>query len=186
MVFGFTIVEGVETTAPNSNTLETTLPLWSSPLAGLGTDRGTLSLGLTNEHVTHFTLTAMDRILNVIVPNRDDQPRLIKMMEFDRQAISTSVVGFEKAFIQHQDRSVSRLSFAWDEREVGSIDPWLQSSCVCVVSKDYPTICDGARLPKFDEESGRIVQDSMEGIQIFDTALLYWADSNSTRATSFV
>jgi hypothetical protein len=180
MIFGFTIVEGVETTAPDLNTLEITLPLWSSPLAGVRTDRGALSVGLTNEHVTHFTLTAMDQILHIIVPNSDDQPRLIKMMDFDRQAIPTYVVGFGKAFFQHRDRSVSRLSFAWDEREIGSIDPWLPSSCVCVVSKDYPTTCNGARLPKFDEESGRIVQDSMEGIQIFDTALLYWADPNST------
>lgn len=186
LIYEFYIVDGVEITTPDPDISGDTSPLWSLPLAGTRIDRGTLSQGLTDEFATHFILAGMNRILNVVVPNSEDQPpRLIEMMEFNRQGLTTSVIGFEKAFIQHVNQwgsrlgSVSRLSFAWGGRELRSIDPWPAGSCVCVFSKDYPTTCNGARLPKFDEESGRIVQDSMEGIRILDTALIYQEDRGS-------
>jgi hypothetical protein len=60
MIYGFTIGEGVETTAPDLNTQEMTPTLWSLPFAGIWTNHGTLLQGITNELVTHFLLTTMD------------------------------------------------------------------------------------------------------------------------------
>jgi hypothetical protein len=179
MIYSFVIIEGVEATAPAIHPAPTQ-PLWSIPLAGTHTESGSLSQGLSNGRGTHFILTTMDRILNVIVPNSEVQPpRLIEMMEYHRQERSTSVVGFEKAFIQHRDDSISRLSFSWDDREDGSVNPWLGGSCAHVMSKDYPTTHHGAYPPRFDEGTGRIVQNLNDGLWVIDTALLYLIGDNS-------
>jgi hypothetical protein len=171
MIYNFVIVEGVDPNPP-ADTPQITQPLWSLPVVGARTDRGALSQGLYNDLATHFILTTNHEILHLVVFNREGQaPHLIKMMEFDRPKAATSAIGFEKAFIQHERQTASRLSFSWDFREAESTDTQAPCSCVCAISQDYPTTSDGARLPKFDEETGRIIQDSLDGVWVVDTAL---------------
>lgn len=179
MIYSFTI----ERLGPFAGNLtsEIAQPLWSLPLAEARTDRGGLSQGL----FTPFVLTTRHRVIGLVIPHRRDQePHLIQMMELDRHAeVPTCVGGFEKAFIQHTDRSVSRLSFSWDGREVGGVDPWLMGTCTRAVSRNYPPTFNGARLPKFDEETGRLVQDSAHGIWVGDTSLAY-TNENSRRTSN--
>jgi hypothetical protein len=171
MVYSFAIVQRMDS-APPTYTSEITQPLWSLPLIDTRTNRGNLSQGLSNALTTHFFLATKDAILSLVVPISNNQPpRLIKMTELDRPRGATSVIGFGKAFLQYPDKTVSRMSFAWGTREVGSIEPWPPGSSIRAISYDYPTTCDGARLPKFDEETGRIVQDSWDGVWVIDSTL---------------
>jgi hypothetical protein len=83
MIYSSVIIEGVEATAP-AIPPAATQPLWSIPLAGTHTESSTLLQGLSNKHSTHFILTTVDRILNIIVPNSEVQPpHLIEMMEYN-------------------------------------------------------------------------------------------------------
>ena len=90
-------------------------------------------------------------------------------MEFDSSRCQTCAIGFERAFIQHEDRSITRLNFSWAKRKESEMG----SSPVSVVFRDYPTTCNGARVPQLDEETGRIVQDLSYGFRVVDTALVY-------------
>jgi hypothetical protein len=128
MIYRFVIDEGMETVPPTIPP-DNIRPLWSISLAGERTDFGSLSQGLYDELATHFMLHRGSRSR----PCHSEQlHRLIPKMEFDRQKISTYAVGFQKAFIQHGNLPVSRLSFAWGDRQVYSPDSWPLGSFVHV------------------------------------------------------
>jgi hypothetical protein len=174
LIYRFVVVEGVDI-APPATTPEITQPLWSLPIVDARTDCGALSQRLYNEVATQFILTTDHKIINLFVPNNEDKaPHFIEMMEFNCPEAATFAIGFEKTFVQHLGHTILRLSFAWGTREVGSVNTGVLSSCVCSISLDYPTTCNGAQLPKFDKETGRIIQDSMNGVRVIDTALFAW------------
>jgi hypothetical protein len=92
-------------------------------------------------------------------------------MKLDHPLGATSAIGFEKAFVHYPNKTISRLNFIWNSPNVGVFDLWPPGSCISAQSQDHPTTCNGARLPKFDEETGRIVQDSRDGVWVIDTTL---------------
>jgi len=79
---------------------------------------------------------------------------------------------FERAFIQHEDLSITHLNFsreaAGKEENMGS------STCGSVVFRNYPTMCNAARIPQLDEETGRIVQDLRHGFRVIGQPLCTW------------
>lgn len=101
------------------------------------TDQGGLSQGLSTPLAMCFILTSYDRVVSFVIPHQKDQePRLIEFMKLHGPAeIPTCASGFEKAFIQHRNHSVSRLTLSWDRREAGGADSWLPGSCVRTVFK---------------------------------------------------
>jgi hypothetical protein len=176
MIYSFVTLEGVEVTPPTF-VPQITEPRWKLPFAGTRTDRGELSEGFSSETATCFVVKARD-IHALSVPHNEHQaPEFRLLMELDSSSSSscpTCAIGFEKAFIQHMDRSITRLSFSWETGEaemIGSSPP--ASTYGKVISKNYPTTCNGARIPQLDEEMGRIVQDLRDGFRIIDTATLY-------------
>lgn len=172
MIYSFVTVDGVDTIAPTTAP-EITRPIWSMPLSQVGKRHSSLSPAVHHRLATHFILTAGNIISNLVIPTNEDQsPYLIEVTELSRGRPPTCVIGVEKAFIQHRDNSISRLSFTWDDFNPGSTKPWSMRSCVHV-SREYPTSYDSIRPPRFDEETGCIVQNSRDGIWVIDTALIY-------------
>jgi len=92
-------------------------------------------------------------------------------MEFDSLSCLTCAIGFERAFIQHDDISITRLDFS--REAAGEGENMGSSTCSPVVFRDYPTTCSAARIPQLDEETGRIMQDVRHGLRVIDTAALY-------------
>jgi hypothetical protein len=75
--------------------------------------------GFSSETATCFVVKARD-IHALIVPHNHDVhkvPEFRLLMELDSS--SCYAIGFEKAFIQHMDRSITRLSFFSWETERG-------------------------------------------------------------------
>jgi hypothetical protein len=178
MMYDFVIAEGEDSAVP-AIPPQTTQPVWSTLLAGIHIPSCTLSEGVYNALVTQFVLTTVDRILNVVIPNNvAEPPRLVIMAEYKRHKQSTSVAGFEKAFIQNIDDSVLRLCFPWEAAGSGSVDTWTVGSCAHVTSTHYPTLCDETYPLIFDEGTGRIAQHTPSGFQVVDTALLYMTDES--------
>ncbi|KAF8804488.1 hypothetical protein BYT27DRAFT_7106757, partial [Phlegmacium glaucopus] len=172
MIYRFVTAGGTQITAP-TGAPHITEPVWKIPLSGMRTDRGALSEGLSIEIATYFVIRARN-LHGLIIPHDEYQaPHLQVLMEFDSPKDPTCAIGFEKAFIQHLDRSATRLSFSWEKQDAQNIVSRPLGSCVRVVSRDYPSVSNGARLVKLDEETGRIVQDSIKGIQVIDTAFLF-------------
>ena len=91
------------------------------------------------------------------------------MMDFGQLEGLSFAIGFEKGVIQYGNRTVARLGFSWDVEDMGLCP---KISCTCVLFRDYPTTPNGARPPKLDEETGRIVQDLIGGVLVIDTALV--------------
>jgi hypothetical protein len=173
MMYDFVIAEGEGTAVP-AIPPQTTQPVWSTLLAGIHTASCTLSEGVYNALVTQFVLTTMDQILHVVIPNCvAEPPSLVVMAEYKRQKQSISAAGFEKAFIQNIDDSVLHLSFTWEAVVSGRVDMWTVGLCACVISTDYPILCDEAYPLIFNEGTGRIVQHFFHGFRVVDTALLY-------------
>ena len=175
MIYSFVILEGVEVTPPTL-VPQITEPRWKLPFTGTRTDRGALSEGFSNETATYFVVKARN-IYGLIVPHDEHQAPefrlLMELEELDSSDCPTCAIGFEKAFVQHMDRSITRLSFSWETGEAEKIGSPPASNCDIVISRDYPTTCNGARIPQLDEETGRIVQDLRDGVRIIDTATLY-------------
>ena len=175
MIYSFVTLEGVEVTPPTfvPRVIE---PRWKLPFSGTRTDRGALSEGFSNETATYFVVRARN-IHGLIVPHDGHQAPefrlLMELEEFDTSDYQTCAIGFEKAFIQHMDRSIARLSFSWEMGEDEVIGSSPASTCGIVIFKDYPTAFNGARIPQLDEETGGIVQDLRDGVRIIDTATLY-------------
>jgi hypothetical protein len=178
IIYRFVIVVGAEITPPTMAP-HITEPLWKLPLAGTRTLHGGLSQGLSNGVATYFIVKA-EALFEVAIPHDERQvPSVRQLTVLEQPKDLTYAIGFEKAFIQHSDRSITRLSYSWGTRE-GDKDECHVSSCIPVISGDYPTTPNGARLPKLDEETGRIVQDFREGILVIDTAILYMKKENKS------
>jgi hypothetical protein len=175
MIYSFVTLEGVAVTPPTF-VPQITEPRWKLPFTGTRTDRGALSEGFSNETATYFVVKAKN-IHALIVPHNEHQAPefrlLMELEELDSSDCPTCAIGFEKAFIQHMDRSITRLSFSWETGPAERIGSAPASTCGMVISRDYPTVWHGARIPRLDEETGRIVQGLMDGIRIIDTATLY-------------
>lgn len=169
MIYSFKTIGGMAITAPTVTSLVTE-PSWKIPFSGTRTDRGGLSAGLSNENASYFVVKAKS-FYSLLVPRHNQAPCFRELIGFDHAGIPTSAIGFQKALIQHADQSITRLSFSGKPQDSGGADA-RPSSCV-TTSRDYPTITAGARLPKLDEETGRIVQDWKDGAMIIDTAMLY-------------
>jgi hypothetical protein len=168
LIYSFVIAE-VE---PTVTTLlpDITQPLWDIPLSKTRTGHGSLSQGITNRLGTCFIIHARNQILGLVIPHRQDQaPRSIEMMDFGQLEGLSFAIGFEKGVIQYGNRTVARLGFSWDVEDMGLCP---KISCTCVLFRDYPTTPNGARPPKLDEETGRIVQDLIGGVLVIDTALV--------------
>lgn len=159
-----------------------TQPIWQTSLPHAKLDlRLGVSPGLSNQLATHFILISGNLVYSLVIPKDEEEPHLVKMMELKESITSSHVVGFEKAFIQW-DGIASHLSFTWGDREIGSVDPWLPDSCVESISDGYPVTRNSSLRPRFDEETGRIVQvsESRQTIQVIDTALIYMSRSDAT------
>ena len=169
MIYSFVILDGVEDTPPTFAP-HITEPHWRVPFAGTRTDLGGLSEGFSNETATYFVVKAENSIYGLIVPhNENEAPRFHLLMEFDSSRCPTCAIGFERAFIQHEDLSVTRLDFSW--AAAGELEIMSSRTCSSVVFRDYPTTCNGTRIPQLDEETGRIVQDVKGGFRVIDTCL---------------
>jgi hypothetical protein len=169
MIFSFKTIGRMDVTAPTVTSFVTE-PLWKIPFPGTRTDRGGLSAGLSNENASYFVVKAKS-LYSLLVPHHvRETPCFHELIQFDHSGIPTCAIGFQKALIQHSDQSTTRLSFSGKLHDSDGIDTF-PSSCV-ITSRDYPTT-PGARLPKLDEETGRIVQDLNDGVMIIDTATLY-------------
>jgi hypothetical protein len=168
LVYSF-VTAGEAGVAPPVVAPDVTEPLWKLPFTGTRIEHGGLSQGLTNETATYFVVHA--RILYaLIIPHDEHQtPHFHPLIVFDSSKNPICAIGFEKAFIQHLDRSITHLNFSWEKGEASDTS----SSPVSVVFRDYPTTYNGARIPKLDEETGRIVQDLRFGFRVIDTALIY-------------
>ncbi|RDB18718.1 hypothetical protein Hypma_014706 [Hypsizygus marmoreus] len=179
MLYSFITAKCSEVTAPTA-TSSLTKRLWRLPFDGDRVLHGALSEGHSDELATYFVIYAGNTIHGLAIPHIVDQPphlrELVDISGLELGCITLSV-GFEKAFIQHRDRSISRLKFSWDKRGIQEVKP--ASSCPTITVKGYPTTLNGARLPLLDEETGRVVQSSREGIVIVDTALLYTTDGKN-------
>ena len=166
MIYSFAILEGVEFTLPTF-VPRITEPRWKLLFAGTRTDRGALSEGLLNETATYFVVKAIN-IHGLIIPhNENEAPHFYLLMELDSSRCPTCSIGFERAFIQHEDRSITRPNFSWEVAGENG------NTCDTLVFKDYPTTCNGAQIPQLDEETGRIVQVLRDGFRVIDTALVY-------------
>ena len=169
MIYSFDTVEGMDTTAPTL-TSDVTEPLWKMPFPEARTNRGGLSEGISDEIASYFVVKAKT-LYNLLIPHDDDQaPRFREFVRFERTAMSTCAIGFQKAFLQHSDRSITRLSFSGKVPQSEDVVACLSSHVVAF--RDYPTV-PGFPLPKLDEETGRIVQNLKNGVIIIDTASLY-------------
>ena len=171
MIYSFNTVEGMDTTAPTL-TSDVTEPLWKIPFSGTRTNLGGLSEGISDETASYFVVKAKT-LHSLLIPHDDDQtPRFREFARFDRTGMSTCAIGFQKAFLQHSDQSITRLSFSGKPQDLDDIVAYPSSRVV--TSREYPTVPSGAQLPKLDEETGRIVQDLMkDGVMIIDTASVY-------------
>jgi ferredoxin len=144
MLYSFAVLEGVEFIPPTFAP-HITEPRWKLSFAGTRTDRGALSKGLSNETATYFVVEARN-IHGLIIPhNENEAPHFYLLMEFDSSRCPTCAIGFERAFIQHEDRSITRLNFSW---EVAGEN---ENTCDTLVFRDYPTTCNGAQIPQLDE-----------------------------------
>ena len=170
MIYNFDTVEGMDTTAPTL-TSDVTEPLWKMPFPEARTNRGGLSEGISDEIASYFVVKAKT-LYSLLVPHDVDQaPRFREHARLDRIAMSTCAIGFQKAFLQHSDRSITRLSFSGKLQQSEDIVACL--SFHVVTFRDYPTVSGGIPLPQLDEETGRIVQDLKNRVIIIDTASLY-------------
>jgi len=88
-------------------------------------------------------------------------------MEHDSSRCPTCTIGFERAFIQHEDRSITRLNCSWEAAREN------ENTCDTPFFRDYPTTCNGAQIPPLDEEMDRIVQVLRDDFRIIDTAFVY-------------
>jgi hypothetical protein len=168
LVYSF-VTAGEAGVAPPVVALDATEPLWKLSFTGTQIDCGGLSQGLLNETATYFVVHARN-LYALIVPHDEHQtPHFYPLVEFDSSKNPMCAIGFEKAFIQHMDRSITRLNFACEKGEASDTGSLPDS----VVFRDYPTTHNGARIPKLDEETGRIVQDLRFGFRVVDTALIY-------------
>jgi len=170
MIYSFIILDGVDVAQPTF-VPQITEPLWKLPFAGAQTDRCALSEGLSNDTATYFVVKAKN-IHELVVPhNENEAPHFRLLMEFDSLGCPTCAIGFERAFIQHEDISITRLNFS--REAAGSGENRDSNTGDSVVFRDYPTTCNAARIPQLDEETGRIVQDLRHGFRVIDTAALY-------------
>ena len=170
MIYSFNTIKGTDITAPTL-TSHVTKPLWKIPFPGTRTDRGGLSEGISDEIASYFIVKAKT-LYSLLVPHDIHQtPRFREFARFDRTAMSTCAIGFQKAFLQHSDLSISRLSFSGKPQDLDGIVAYPSSHVV--TSRDCPTIPSGTQLPKIDEETGRIVQELKDSLMIIDTAILY-------------
>jgi len=170
MIYSFAILEGVGISSPTFAP-HITEPRWKLPFSGTRANRGTLSKGLWNETATYFVVKARD-IHELVVPhNENEAPHFHLLMEFDSSPCPRCAIGFERAFIQHEDLSITRLNFS--REAAGEAENMGSKDCSSVVFRDSPTTCTGTRIPKLDEETGRIVQVFSYGFRIIDTALIY-------------
>jgi len=171
MIYSFVIHEGVDVAPPTFVQPQITDPLWKLPFAGMQTDRGALSEGLSNDTATYFVVKAKN-IHELVVPhNENEAPHFHLLMEFDSSSCPTCAIGFERAFIQHEDLSIARLNFSREAADNG--ENMGSSTRGSVVFREYPTTCNVTRIPQLDEETGRIVQDLRHGFRVIDTAALY-------------
>jgi len=178
MIYDFNIVKEVEVTGPNI-TSNITEPLWKLPFADTRTLHGALSQGLSTPAATRFIVKAKALHEITIPHNKHEVPYFRELMALEQLKDMTFAIGFEKSFIQHSDRSVMRLSLTQGIREQDKGDCFAHSDFP-VISRDYPTTPNGARLPKLDEETGRLVQDFRDGFLVIDTATLYAKKENSS------
>lgn len=171
MIYSFDILDGVDDTPP-AFTRHITEPRWKLPFFGTRTDRGALSEGLSTETATHFVVKARNMHGLIVPHNENEAPHFILLMEFESDSFKcpTYAIGIERAFIQHEEPLITRLDFSW---EAGLAENMSSSTCGSVAFTNYPTTCSGARIPKLDEETGRIVQDVRDGFWVIDTALVY-------------
>ncbi|RDB18600.1 hypothetical protein Hypma_014707 [Hypsizygus marmoreus] len=172
-IYPCVIAEGLQVTAPIAIP-KVTEPLWKLPFNGVRILHGALSDGYSDALATYFVVSAGNLIYGLSVPRSVDQsPHLCELMEVDglQPGHITLAVRSEKVLIQHRDRSIYRLVFSWAARGVKDPQPFQTYSSV--TWNDFPTTCNGARLPLLDEETGRIIQSARDGIVVVDTALLY-------------
>lgn len=163
MVYHFVIVGSVGVTAPTIAS-HVTNPLWKLPFTGRRTTLGALTKGVSNGIATYFVVKAQ-HLYGLIVPHDEHQapyPRLL--MECNLSAHMTSVVGFEKAFMQQLNWSTERLSFTLEMGEDESPPHY-------VISRDHPTAYELVRRSHLDEETGRIVQELKGGFWVIDYSL---------------
>ena len=170
MIYSFKIVERMDITAPTL-TSNVTEPLWKMPFPQTRTDRSGLSEGISDETASYFVVKAKT-LYSLLIPHDDDQaPRFRELARFECTAMSICATGFQKAFLQHSDQSITRLSFSGKPQDPEDIIACPSSHIV--TSIDYPTVPGEIQLPKLDEETGRIVQNLKDGVMIIDTAILY-------------
>jgi len=164
MIYSFIIPEGTQPTIVS----RFPEPLWKLPFA---IDRGALSEGLSNDTVTYFVVKVKN-IHELIIPhNENEAPHFRLLMEFDSLGCPTCATGFEQASIQHEDILITRLNFSREASGKGeNMDSNTGDS---VIFSDYPTTYNADRIPKLDEEMGRIVQDLNHGFWVIDMAALY-------------
>lgn len=72
--------------------------------------------------------------------NENEAPHFHLLMEFDSSRCPTCAIGIERAFIQHEDLSITRLNFSW---EAGEAENMGSSTYGSVVFTNYPTKCNG-------------------------------------------
>jgi len=150
-----------------------TEPLWRLPFAGTRTDRGALSEGFSNEVATYFVVKLARNLHGLIVPHNWYQiPHFRQLMGFDSPRNPTCAIGFEREFVQHRDRLTTHPSFSWEKGEVENMGSSLARTCGSVISRDYPTTCIGARIPQLDEETGRVVQELIDGWSSYSSTQL--------------
>ena len=143
-----------------------TEPCWKLPFAGTRSYRGELSKGFSSETATYFVVKAKNThgLKNPHNEYNLKVPEFRPLMEL-YSSYPTCAVGFETAFIQPMDQSITCLSFSWETGEAKKIGSPPASTSVSVISRDYPTTCNGARIPQLDEETGRIVQEFGDGFR---------------------
>jgi hypothetical protein len=166
VIYRFVIVGPVEHAAPTVPQ-QIAEPLWKlSP----GGTRIVLSEGFSDDIATYFVVKARS-VLGLVIPHNENQlPYFRLLMDFDPSKWTNFATGFEKALTQDADGSSRRLSFSWQAGITGSCSPSLSGG---INSTSYPSMYYGSRVPQLDEETGRIVQDSLDSFQVVDTAVVY-------------
>ena len=156
MIYSFKTVEGMDTTTPTL-TSDVTEPLWKMPFPQTRTNHSGLSEGVSDETASYFGVKAKTSY-SFLIPHDDDQtPRFREFARFECTAMSICVTGFQKAFLQHSDQSITRLSFSGKPQDPEDIIACPSSHIV--ISIDYPAVPGQIQLPKLDEETGRIVRE---------------------------
>lgn len=168
-IYAFEIVEATETIDLDSNQ-QLAEPLWKLPFDGSRIHYGSLSDGFSDIFATYFVASTDDCVCSLVIPHgRNEEPRISVLICFGGSKCPMFSLGFGKAFIQHRNGAITRLSYSW-YLEAGEIKA-SPSSASTVILQEYPTTYDRSRPPMLDGETGRIVECTRQHILIIDTAL---------------